>query len=212
MGGSAAKGGSRAAQKGLEGIGARGETITGSSSSSYPGSATILDSTVFRPIFSTGRSIPPANEAADSLYYSPDTATTFPRRTDRGRRGFQARGDGHGRRVFCGWCPTNCETAHFYGLPRSATGSEGRRVRQGRRTERRVRPSDPTVPKGVLPCALRLPPSVAARSPHFPPFGARSSHADGSGSALPRFRSPRLLSNRWPCSSGHRRNGLACRW
>ena len=41
--------------------------------------------------------------------------------------------------------------------------------------------------RGGDPCALCLPPSVAARSPHFPPFGARSSHAGGSGSALPRL-------------------------
>ena len=41
--------------------------------------------------------------------------------------------------------------------------------------------------RGEDPCALRLPPSVAARSPHFPPFGARSSHAGGSGSPLPRL-------------------------
>ena len=41
--------------------------------------------------------------------------------------------------------------------------------------------------RGGYPCALRLPPLVAARSPHFPPFGARSSHAGGSGSPRPRL-------------------------
>ena len=138
----------KAAQKGLEGIGARGETTAGSISPSYPGSATILDSTAFRPRFSTGRSIPPASAAADSLYCSPDAATTFPRRTDRGRRHFRARRDGCGRRDLCGWRPTSCKTAHPYGFPRSAAGSGGRRVRQGRRAERQGRLSGSPLPKG----------------------------------------------------------------
>jgi hypothetical protein len=45
-----------------------------------------------------------------------------------------------------------------------------------------------------------LPPSVAARSPHFPPFGARSSHAGGSGSALPPLKAPPLASVAPPCT------------
>ena len=38
--------------------------------------------------------------------------------------------------------------------------------------------------RGVHPCALRLPPSVAARSPHFPPLALILRTAGGSGSIL----------------------------
>ena len=126
---------------------------------SNPVAPTILDSVPFRPRFSTGRSTPPAGAAADSPYCSPDAATTFPRRTDQGRRqgrrGFQARGDGRERRDLFGWRPTICGTAHPYGFPRSAAGSGGRRVRQGRRAERQGRLSGTPLPKGGR--ALRAP-------------------------------------------------------
>ena len=154
---------------------------------SNPAAPTILDSVPFRPRFSTGRSIPPASAAADSLYCSPDAATTFPRRTDRGRRHFQARRDGCGRRDLCGWRPTSCKTAHPYGFPRSAAGSGGRRVRQGRRAERLGRPSDPPVPKGGASLRAPLAAVGSVKAAPLPALGVRSSHAGGSGSALPRL-------------------------
>jgi len=158
---------------------------------SNPVAPTILDSVPFRPRFSKGRSIPPAGAAADSPYCSPDAATTFPRRTDQGRgqgrRGFQARGDGRERRDLCGWRPTICGTAHPYGFPRSAAGSGGRRVRQGRRAERLGRPSDPPVPKGGASLRALLAAVGSVKAAPLPALGVRSSHAGGSGSALPRL-------------------------
>ena len=41
--------------------------------------------------------------------------------------------------------------------------------------------------RGEHPCALRLPPSVASKPPHFPPLAFVPHHAGGSGSALPRL-------------------------
>ena len=170
---------------------------------SNPVAPTILDSVPFRPRFSTGRSIPPASAVADSLYCSHDAATTFPRRTDRGlrqrRRGFQARGDGRGRRDFCGWGPTSCKTAHPYEFPRSAAGSGGRRVRQGRRAERLGRPSDPPVPKGGADLRASLAAVGSVKAAPLPALGVRSSHAGGSGSALPPLKAPPLASTAPPC-------------
>ena len=154
---------------------------------SNPAAPTILDSVPFRPKFSKGRSIPPASAAGDSPYCSPDAATTFPRRTDRGRRNFQARRDERGRRDFCGWGPTGCESARRQGWAGFPAGSGGRRVRQGRRAERRFRPSDPTVPKGGASLRASLAAVGSVKPAPLPALGVRSSHAGGSGSALPRL-------------------------
>ena len=193
-GGSAANGGRRAtggkarsAQWGLDLARRRGETIARGSFFGCLASPTILDSTAFRPRFSTGRNTPPAGAAADSPYCSPDAATTFPRRTDRGRRHFRARRDGCGRRDFCGWGPTGCESARRQGWAGFPAGSGGRRVRQGRRAERRFRPSDPTVPKGGASLRASLAAVGSVKAAPLPALGVRSSHAGGSGSALPRL-------------------------
>ena len=123
----------------------------------YPRSTTIFPFAGFWSTFSTAPRIPPAGAAADFLYCSPDAANPFPRRTDWGRRSclwrdkhFRARRDGRGRRDLCGWRPTSCKTAHPYGFPRSAAGSGGRRVRQGRRAERQGRLSGSPLPKGGI--------------------------------------------------------------
>ena len=113
-----------------------------------PRSTTTFPFAEFWSTFSTAPRIPPAGAAAGFLYCSPDAASPFPRRTDRGRRNFRARRDGCGRRDLCGWRPTSCKTAHPYGFPRSAAGSGGRRVRQGRRAERQGRLSGSPLPKG----------------------------------------------------------------
>ena len=165
---------------------------------SNPGAPTILDSADFRPNFSMGRRTPPASAAGDSPYCSPDAATTFPRRTDRGRRHFRARSDGRGRRDLFGWGPTSCKTAHPYEFPRSAAGSGGRRVRQGRRAERLGRPSDPPVPKGGADLRASLAAVGSVKAAPLPALGVRSSHAGGSGSALPRYYSQNRLARLHP--------------
>ena len=117
---------------------------------SNPVAPTTFPFAEFWSTFSTAPRIPPTGAAAGSLYCSPDAASPFPRRTDRGRRNFRARRDGCGRRDLCGWRPTSCKTAHPYGFPRSAAGSGGRRVRQGRRAERQGRLSGSPLPKGGI--------------------------------------------------------------
>ena len=161
---------------------------------SNPAAPTILDSVPFRPRFSKGRSTPPAGAAADSPYCSPDAATTFPRRTDQGRRqgrrGFQARGDGRERRDLFGWRPTICGTAHPYGFPRSAAGSGGRRVRQGRRAERQGRLSGPLVPKGGASLRASLAAVGSVKAAPLPALGVRSSPRGRERFGLAAFRNP----------------------
>ena len=53
--------------------------------------------------------------------------------------------------------------------------------------------------RGEHPCALRLPPSVASKPPHFPPLAFVPHHAGGSGSALPPLKAPPLASTAPPC-------------
>ena len=53
--------------------------------------------------------------------------------------------------------------------------------------------------RGGHPCALRLPPSVASKSPHFPPLAFVPHHAGGSGSALPPLKAPPLALTVRPC-------------
>ena len=60
-------------------------------------------------------------------------------------------------------------------------------MRQGRRAERRFRPSDPTVPKGGASLRASLAAVGSVKAAPLPALGVRSSHAGGSGSALPRL-------------------------
>jgi hypothetical protein len=166
----------RSAQWGLDLARRRGETIARGSFFGCLASPTILDSVVCWPSFSTGRQTRCTDEAGGCRDCLRDAATTFPRRTDRGRRHFQARRDGRGRRDSFGWGPTGCKTAPHYDFPRSAAGSEGRRVRQGRRAERRVRPSDPTVPKGGASLRAPLAAVGSGQVAPLPALGAHSSH------------------------------------
>ena len=172
----------RAAQWGLDLARQRGETIARDSFFGCPTSSTILDSTAFRPRFSTGRSIPPASAAGDSPYCSPDAATTFPRRTDRGRRPclglgkrFRARGDGRGRRELSGWGTRICGAERRQGWAGFPAGSGGRRVRQGRRAERQGRLSGPLVPKGGASLRASLAAVGSVKAAPLPALGVRSS-------------------------------------
>ena len=186
---------------------------------SNPVAPTTFPFAEFWSTFSTAPRIPPAGEAAGFLYCSPDAASPFPRRTDREWRPclglgkhFRARRDGCGRRDLCGWRPTSCKTAHPYGFPRSAAGSGGRRVRQGRRAERQGRLSGSPLPKGGR--SLRAP-LAAVGSGQVAPLPAlwRSFLTRGRERfALAAFRNPLLLSSRWPCTSAHRQTVSACRW
>ena len=198
MGGSAANGGQgRSAQKGLDRRRRRGETIARGSFFGCLASPTILDSVVCWPSFSTGRQTQCTDEAGGCRDCLRDAATTFPRRTDRGRRHFQARRDGRGRRDSFGWGPTGCKTAPHYDFPRSAAGSEGRRVRQGRRAERQGRLSGSPLPKGGR--TLRAP-LAAVGSGQVAPLPAlwRSFLARGRERfALAAFRNPLPGLYRW---------------
>ena len=163
-------------KRGLIGGGGGGETIARGSFFGCLASPTILDSVVCWPSFSTGRQTRCTDEAGGCRDCLRDAATTFPQRTDRGRRHFQARRDGRGRRDSFGWGPTGCKTAPHYDFPRSAACSEGRRVRQGRRAERRFRPSDPTVPKGGASLRAPLAAVGSGQVAPLPALGAHSSH------------------------------------
>ena len=165
----------RSAQWGLDLARPRGETIARDSFFGCPTSSTILDSADFRPNFSTGRRTPPASAAGDSPYCSPDAATTFPRRTDRGRRHFRARGDGRGRRELSGWGTRICGAERRQGWAGFPAGSGGRRVRQGRRAERQGRLSGPLVPKGGASLRASLAAVGSVKAAPLPALGVRSS-------------------------------------
>ena len=60
-------------------------------------------------------------------------------------------------------------------------------MRQGRRAERQGRPSDPPVPKGGASLRASLAAVGSVKAAPLPALGVRSSHAGGSGSALPRL-------------------------
>ena len=150
-----------------------------------PRSTTIFPNAGFWSTFPTAPRIPPTGAAAGFLYCSPDAATTFPRRTDRGRRHFRARRDGCGRRDFCGWGPTGCESARRQGWAGFPAGSGGRRVRQGRRAERQGRLSGPLVPKGGASLRASLAAVGSVKAAPLSALGVRSSHAGESGAKPP---------------------------
>jgi len=184
----------RSAQRGLDLARPRGKTTPRTRFGYRGGASTTFPFAEFPPKHSTGRGTPRTDAAEGFLYCSPDAASPFPRRTDRGRRSclwrdkhFRARRDGCGRRDLCGWRPTSCKTAHPYGFPRSAAGSGGRRVRQGRRAERQGRLSGPTVPKGGASLRASLAAVGSGQAAPLPALGVRSSHAGGSGSILAAF-------------------------